>query len=99
MIKQFLYVIAAIMIIAQYSETHAAAPSRKVVIGHAAMNARVAPLWAAEDHGFFTKYGVNANAIFIRQAPVLVAALTAGDVQRPTPVGRRFCPRWRAAQT
>lgn len=56
-------------------------PARKVVIGHAAMNARVAPLWVAEDHGFFVKYGVNANAIFIRQAPVLVAALTAGDVQ------------------
>jgi len=29
---------------------------------------------------FFVKYGVQASAIFIRQAPVLVAALTAGDV-------------------
>jgi ABC-type nitrate/sulfonate/bicarbonate transport system substrate-binding protein len=92
MIKQFLYVIAAIMIIAQYSETHAAAPSRKVVIGHAAMNARVAPLWVAEDHGFFTKYGVNANAIFIRQAPVLVAALTAGDVQAAYTGGTTVLP-------
>jgi len=45
------------------------------------MNARVAPLWVAEDRGFFQKYGVTASAIFIRQAPVLVAALTAGDVQ------------------
>ena len=35
----------------------AAAPARKVVIGHAALNARVAPLWVAEDHGFFIKYG------------------------------------------
>lgn len=60
--------------------TYAATPVRKAVIGHAALNARVAPLWVAEDHGFFVKYGVNANAIFIRQAPVLVAALTAGDV-------------------
>jgi ABC-type nitrate/sulfonate/bicarbonate transport system substrate-binding protein len=92
MIKQFLYVIAAIMIIAQYSETHAAAPYRKVVIGHAAMNARVAPLWVAEDHGFFTKYGVNANAIFIRQAPVLVAALTAGDVQAAYTGGATVLP-------
>jgi NitT/TauT family transport system substrate-binding protein len=58
-----------------------AAATAKVVIGHAAMNARVAPLWVAEDHGFFQKYGVTTNAIFIRQAPVLVAALTAGDVQ------------------
>jgi len=61
--------------------THAATQLRKAVIGHAALNARVAPLWVAEDHGFFIKYGVNAKAIFIRQAPVLVAALAAGDVQ------------------
>lgn len=61
--------------------TYAATPVRKAVIGHAALNARVAPLWVAEDHGFFVKYGVQASAIFIRQAPVLVAALTAGDVQ------------------
>ncbi|MGE5216967.1 MAG: ABC transporter substrate-binding protein [Chloroflexota bacterium] len=62
------------------SSSYAAAPSRQIVIGHAAMNARVAPLWVAEDHGFFAKYGIQAHAIFIRQAPVLVAALTAGDV-------------------
>jgi len=60
------------------SVTDAATPMRKAVIGHAALNARVAPLWVAEDHGFFVKHGVNAYAIFIRQAPVLVAALTAG---------------------
>jgi ABC-type nitrate/sulfonate/bicarbonate transport system substrate-binding protein len=62
------------------NESEAASPPARIVIGHAAMNARVAPLWVAEDHGFFQKYGVAANAIFIRQAPVLVAALTAGDV-------------------
>ena len=60
------------------SVTYAATAVRKAVIGHAALNARVAPLWVAEDHGFFVKHGVNANAIFIRQAPVLVAAVTAG---------------------
>ena len=52
----------------------AASAPRNFVIGHAAMNARVAPLWVAEDHGFFAKQGVSVNAIFIRQAPVLVAA-------------------------
>ena len=60
--------------------SRAASAPAKVIIGHAAMNARVAPLWVAEDQGFFQKYGVAASAIFIRQAPVLVAALTAGDV-------------------
>jgi len=84
--------IAAILGFAHYAESQAAAPTRKVVIGHAAMNARVAPLWVAEDHGFFVKYGVNANAIFIRQAPVLVAALTAGDVQAAYTGGTTVLP-------
>ena len=58
----------------------ASAPS-KSVIAHAAMNARVAPLWVARDQGFFSRYGVPAETIFIRQAPTLVAALTSGDIQ------------------
>jgi ABC-type nitrate/sulfonate/bicarbonate transport system substrate-binding protein len=70
-----------VLALAIASEGHAATAMRKIVIGHAALNARVAPLWIAEDQGFFAKYGVQGNAIFIRQAPVLVAALTAGDVQ------------------
>jgi NitT/TauT family transport system substrate-binding protein len=59
----------------------AAAAPAKIVIAHAAMNARVAPLWVAQDRAFFAKNGITASTIFIRQAPVLVAALTAGDVQ------------------
>src|ERR1041384_4709663 len=63
------------------AEARAASAPGKIVIAHAAMNARVAPLWIAEDHGFFAKYGTPASTIFIRQAPILVAALTAGDVK------------------
>jgi ABC-type nitrate/sulfonate/bicarbonate transport system substrate-binding protein len=58
----------------------ASAPS-KSIIAHAAVNARVLPLWVAKDEGFFAKYGVPAETIFIRQAPTLVAALTSGDIQ------------------
>lgn len=58
----------------------ASAPS-KSVIAHAAVNARVLPLWTAKEQGFFNKYGVPAETIFIRQAPTLVAALTSGDIQ------------------
>ena len=53
----------------------AASAGRTVVIAHAAMNARVAPLWVARDRGFFAKYGVNADTIFVRGAPTLVAAM------------------------
>jgi NitT/TauT family transport system substrate-binding protein len=59
----------------------AASVPAKYVIAHAAVNARVLPLWVAKEQGLFSKYGVPADMIFIRQAPTLVAALTSGDIQ------------------
>jgi ABC-type nitrate/sulfonate/bicarbonate transport system substrate-binding protein len=59
----------------------AASAPAKTVIAHAAVNARVLPLWTAKEQGFFAKHGVPADMIFIRQAPTLVAALTSGDIQ------------------
>jgi ABC-type nitrate/sulfonate/bicarbonate transport system substrate-binding protein len=58
----------------------AASAPAKSVIAHAAVNARVLPLWVAREQGFFAKYGVPSETIFIRQAPTLVAALTSGDI-------------------
>jgi NitT/TauT family transport system substrate-binding protein len=58
----------------------AASGGRTVVIAHAAMNARVAPLWVARDRGFFAKYGVNADTIFVRGAPTLVAAMQSNEI-------------------
>jgi ABC-type nitrate/sulfonate/bicarbonate transport system substrate-binding protein len=60
---------------------NAASAPAKTVIAHAAVNARVLPLWVAKEQGFFSKYGVPSEMIFIRQAPTLVAALTSGDIQ------------------
>jgi ABC-type nitrate/sulfonate/bicarbonate transport system substrate-binding protein len=58
-----------------------AAPAMpKIVVAYAAMNARVAPLWVARDHGFFTKYGVQGETLFVRGAPTLVAAMTTGEI-------------------
>ncbi len=57
-----------------------AAPARKIAIAYAAMNARVAPLWIAKEQGFFAKYGIDADPIFVRTAPTLVAALSSGDI-------------------
>lgn len=62
------------------SGVQAASAGRTVVIAHAAMNARVAPLWVARDRGFFSKYGVNAETIFVRGAPTLVAAMQSNEI-------------------
>jgi NitT/TauT family transport system substrate-binding protein len=62
------------------NSSHAASGGRPVVIAHAAMNARVAPLWVARDRGFFSKYGITAETIFVRGAPTLVAAMQANEI-------------------
>jgi len=56
-----------------------AAPT-KMIVAYASISPRVAPLWAAQEQGFFKKYGIETELIFVRGAPTLVAALTSGDM-------------------
>ena len=73
-----LIVLLALFLVPQNSWS--AAAGKQVVIAYAAMNARVAPLWVARDRGFFAKYGVTADTIFVRGAPTLVAAMQANEI-------------------
>lgn len=59
----------------------AATAPTKVVVGYAAMNGRVAPLWIAAEQGFLAKYGLQAEQVYVRGAPLLVAGLASGDIQ------------------
>ena len=40
----------------------------KFVVGYAAMNTRLAPLWLAEEQGFFNRYGMESQGVFLRSA-------------------------------
>ena len=53
----------------------------KTTIAHAAITTHVAPLWIARDQGIFAKYGIDADVVAVRGAPILVAAITSGAVQ------------------
>lgn len=81
MVNLLALVFFLVMLLGHGPDSQAASSPTKMVIAYAAMNARVAPLWAAEDHGFFAKYGISPEVIFVRGAPILVAAMTAGDIQ------------------
>ena len=59
----------------------AAVAGKKLVIAYAAMNARVCPLWAPRERGFFTKYGIEAETLFVRGAPTLVAAMASNEIE------------------
>ena len=50
-------------------------------IKRAALNARISPLWIAEEQGLFLKYGIDALPVYLRGAPTLVAGLASGDMQ------------------
>jgi ABC-type nitrate/sulfonate/bicarbonate transport system substrate-binding protein len=59
----------------------AAGAANKYVVGYATFTARIVPLWLAQEQGFFTKYGIDVDPVFIRGAPTLVAGLAAGSIQ------------------
>jgi ABC-type nitrate/sulfonate/bicarbonate transport system substrate-binding protein len=72
--------IALVVLTAGASDLRAAEPT-KMVIGYAALNARIAPLWAAKEFGFLAKNDIDGDVIFIRGAPTLTAALLSGSMQ------------------
>jgi NitT/TauT family transport system substrate-binding protein len=80
MLRLLLSGICSLWLASWTQEIQAAAAGKKVVIAYAAMNARVAPLWVARERGFFAKYGVSADTIFVRGAPTLVAAMAANEI-------------------
>jgi len=58
----------------------AAEPSTKIIIGHAAVNPRVVPLWIAQEQGLLAKNGLEAEVVFIRTGAILISALTVGRI-------------------
>jgi ABC-type nitrate/sulfonate/bicarbonate transport system substrate-binding protein len=64
-----------------WADARAAAAKPKVVIAHAAMNFRVAPLWVAQDQGFFAKYGIDPQVLYMRGGPTLLSGMLSGDIQ------------------
>jgi NitT/TauT family transport system substrate-binding protein len=57
------------------------AAATKLIVGYAAINARVSPLWIAEEQGYLKKYDLQVEQVYLRGAPTLVAGLASGDIQ------------------
>ena len=53
----------------------------KLIVGYAALNARISPLWLADEQGYLAKYGLQVEQVYLRGAPTLVAGLASGDIQ------------------
>jgi ABC-type nitrate/sulfonate/bicarbonate transport system substrate-binding protein len=66
--------------ISNQSPASAAQDRTKLVIGYSAMQASVAPLWIAQEQGFFTKYGIESELVFVRTTSVHIAGLLSGQI-------------------
>jgi ABC-type nitrate/sulfonate/bicarbonate transport system substrate-binding protein len=74
-------VIFALALLILDSATVTAAQERtRLVIGYSAMQAPVAPLWVAQEQGFFTKYGIEPELVFVRTTSVHIAGLISGHI-------------------
>jgi ABC-type nitrate/sulfonate/bicarbonate transport system substrate-binding protein len=52
----------------------------KLTIAHPTINPRIAPLWIADEKGYFKKYGIDATVLFVRNAPLMIAAMKSGTI-------------------
>ena len=57
------------------------ASAAKLRLGYSAITATMAPLWAARDNGFFAKYGIDAELIYLAGGSRIALALESDSIQ------------------
>ena len=77
MMKLKAFFLAAALIPSIFCANLASAQSNKVIIGYANFSPTYAPVWVATEIGFFDKYNVNADIIFIRGGAMGTQALVS----------------------
>ena len=80
MIKLLIVALGLLIQLSIVSAAGSASAPAKLIIAHAANNPRVAPLWITDEQGFFTKYGIKAEVIFIRNSALSIAALYSKSI-------------------
>src|ERR1043166_5717453 len=73
--------IAGILLLVSANISFSAAAPFKLIVGYAALNARISPLWLAEEQGYLAKYGLQVEQVYLRGARTLVPGLASGDIQ------------------
>jgi NitT/TauT family transport system substrate-binding protein len=58
----------------------ASAPS-KIIMTTGSVSEREGPIYVAQEHGFFRKYGLDVSFVQVRNGPVGMAALSSGETQ------------------
>jgi len=65
---------------ARPAEYAAERPLEKITIAYSSMSGNMAPLWITQERGFFRKYGLDVQLVFIASGSTTVQSLVAKDV-------------------
>lgn len=52
----------------------------KIVIVHATINPSVTPLWITAEQGFFAKYGIDPEIVFVKSTSIMLAGLASNRI-------------------
>ena len=63
-----------------YSTAQTAQPLTKLFVAYGSVSSNAAPLWIAQEQGFFNKYGMDAESVFIIGGRA-IQAMVAGQVE------------------
>jgi NitT/TauT family transport system substrate-binding protein len=76
----FLISLAWSSIAAFSAEKQASSSSERLRVAFSSISGNTAPLWVAHEHGFFRKYGLDVELLFIEGGSTTVQTLISGDV-------------------
>ena len=71
---------AALIVLAPHSAVLAAQPTTKLFVAYGSVSSNATPLWIAQEQGFFAKYGMDAEPVFIIGGRA-IQAMVAGQVE------------------
>jgi ABC-type nitrate/sulfonate/bicarbonate transport system substrate-binding protein len=52
----------------------------KITIVHATINPSITPLWITAEQGFFAKYGIDPEIVFVRSTSIMLAGLASNRI-------------------
>ncbi|MET0501582.1 MAG: ABC transporter substrate-binding protein [Candidatus Binatia bacterium] len=56
------------------------AAATKITIVHATINPSVTPLWITAEQGFFAKYGIDPEIVFVKSTSIMMAGLASNRI-------------------
>jgi NitT/TauT family transport system substrate-binding protein len=62
------------------AETPLERPLEKIIIAYSSVSANMAPLWITQERGFFRKYGLDVQLVFIESGSTTVQSLISNEV-------------------